>query len=137
MADTADENNNIAIFDNLNLRKYYVEIDSVRYSRDSVLINFEQNDYIEQFEDLKLFFKKYIGEELVSPFISYPDIKTKYPIEILDLGHQPDHISPQKIQLIQEYSADTENAKFYLIIIRRREKELISDGKKLIEVKII
>ena len=136
-ADTANKNNNIAIFDNLNLQKYYVEIDSVRYPRDSVLINYEQNDYIEQYKDLKLFFKEYIGEELMSPFISYPDMKTKYPIQIVDLRHQPDHISPKKIHLFQEYSVDPENAKFYLIVIRRREIELISDGNKLIEVKVI
>ena len=136
-ADTANKNNNIAIFDNLNLQKYYVEIDSVRYPRDNVLINYEQNDYIEQYKDLKLFFKEYIGEQLMSHFISYPDMKTKYPIEKIDLGHQFDHISPRKIQLFQEYSADPENAKFYLILIRRREIELISDGNKLIEVKVI
>ena len=136
-ADTANKNNNIAIFDNLNLQKYYVEIDSVRYPRDNVLVNYEQNDYIEQYKDLKLFFKEYIGEELMSPFISYPDMKTKYPIEIIDLRHQTDHISPKKIQLFQEYSADPDNAKFYLILIRRREIELISDGNKLIEVKVI
>ena len=136
-ADTANKNNNIAIFDNLNLQKYYVEIDSVRYPRDNVLINYAQNDYIEQYKDLKLFFKEYIGEELMSPFISYPDMKTKYPIQIIDLRHQPDHITPKKIQLFQEYSADPENAKFYLIVIRRREIELISDGNKLIEVKVI
>ena len=136
-ADTANKNNNIAIFDNLNLQKYFVEIDSVRYPRDNVLVNYEQNDYIEQYKDLKLFFKEYIGEELMSPFISYPDMKTKYPIEIIDLRHQTDHISPKKIQLFQEYSADPDNAKFYLILIRRREIELISDGNKLIEIKII
>ena len=136
-ADTANKNNNIAIFDNLNLQKYYVEIDSVRYPRDSVLVKYEQNDYIEPYKDLKLFFKEYIGEELMSPFISYPDMKTKYPIEIIDLRHQPDHITPKKIQLFQEYTADPENAKFYLIVIRRREIELISDGNKLIEVKVI
>ena len=136
-ADTANKNNNIAIFDHLNLQKYYVEIDSVRYPRDNVLINYEQNDYIEQYKDLKLFFMEYIGEELMSPFISYPDMKTKYPIQIVDLRHQPDHISPKKIQLFQEYSADPENAKFYLIVIRRREIELISDGNKLIEIKVI
>ena len=136
-ADTANKNNNIAIFDNLNLQKYYVEIDSVRYPRDNVLVNYEQNDYIEQYKDLKLFFKEYIGEELMSPFISYPDMKTKYPIQIIDLRHQPDHITPKKIQLFQEYTADPENAKFYLIVIRRREIELISDGNKLIEVKVI
>ena len=136
-ADTANKNNNIAIFDNLNLHKLYVEIDSVRYPRDNVIINYEQNDYIEQYKDLKLFFKEYIGEELMSPFISYPDMKTKYPIQIIDLRHQPDHITPKKIQLFQEYTAGPENAKFYLIVIRRREIELISDGNKLIEVKVI
>ena len=136
-ADTSNKNINIAIFDNLNLQKYYVEIDSVRYPRDNVLVNYEQNDYIEQYKDLKLFFKEYIGEELMSPFISYPDMKTKYPIEIIDLRHQTDHISPKKIQLFQEYSVDPDNAKFYLILIRRREIELISDGNKLIEIKII
>ena len=53
-ADTANKNNNIAIFHNLNLQKYYVEIDSVRYPRDNVLVNYEQNDYIEQYKDLNL-----------------------------------------------------------------------------------
>ena len=115
-ADTANKNNNIAIFDKHNLQKYYVEfdyVDSVRYPRDSVLVNYEENDYIEQYKNLKLFFKEYIGEELMSPFIVYPDMKTKYPIEIIDSRHQPDHITPQKIELFRDYSADPENAKFY------------------------
>ena len=73
----------------------------------------------------------------MSPFISYPDKKTKYPIEIIKLRHQPDHKTPKKIQPNQEYSADPENAKFHLIIVRRREIELFSDGNKLIEVKVI
>ena len=73
----------------------------------------------------------------MTPFISYPNMKTKYPIEIGDLRHQTDHITPKKIQLSQEYIADPENARFYLIILRRNEIELISDGKKLIEVKVI
>ena len=89
---------NIAIFDNLDLRKSHVEIDSLRYPRDSLLINFEQNDYIEQYKDLKLFFKEYVGEQLLNPFISNSDIKTKYPIEIVDLRHQPNHISPKKFK---------------------------------------
>ena len=84
-ADTANKNNNFAIIDNLNLQKYYVEIVSVRYLRDSVLVNYKQNDYIEQYKDSNLFFKENIGEELMSPFISYPDMKAKYPIEIINL----------------------------------------------------
>ena len=93
-ADTANKNINIAILDNLNLQKYFVEIDSVRHPRDSVLVNYEK-DYFEKYKDLKIFFKEYIGEELMSPFVSYPDMKTKYPIEKIDLRHQSDHITPK------------------------------------------
>ena len=64
-------------------------------------------------------------------------MKTKNPIEIIDLRHQSDHITPKKIQIFQEYSGDPENANFYLKIIRRREVELISDGNKVLEVKVI
>ena len=73
----------------------------------------------------------------MSPFISYPDIKTKYPIEIIDLRHQSDHITPKTIQIFLEYGGDPNNARFFLLLIRRREIELISDGNKLIEVKVI
>ena len=134
---TPDKKINIAIFDNMDIRKYYVEIDGLRYPRDNVLINYEENDYIQQYKDLKLFWKEYIGEPIISPFISYIDMKTKYPIEIFDLRHQSDHITPKKIQLFHEYGTDPDNARLFLILIRRREIELISDGNKLIEVKVI
>ena len=82
--DGAISTKNVSIFDNLDLRKYYIEIDGQRYPRDSSLMKYEQNDFIEQYKDLKIFFKEYIGEQLLTPFISYPDMKTKYPIEIID-----------------------------------------------------
>ena len=63
-------------------------------------MNYEQNEYIEQYKDIKLFFKEYIGEQLMSPFISYPDMKTKYPIEKIDLGHQSDHVTPKKTTIL-------------------------------------
>ena len=128
---------NIAIFDNMDLRKYYVEIDGQRYPRDSVLISYEENDYIQQYKDLKLFWKEYIGEPILNPLISHTDMKTKYPIEVIDLRHQSDHITPKEIQVFHEYGIDPDNARLFLIIIRRREIDLISDGNKLIEVKVI
>ena len=64
-------------------------------------------------------------------------MKNKYHIQVIDLGFQVDHITPKKIQLFEEYRANPANAKFFLIIIRRREIEMISDGDKLIEVKVI
>ena len=73
----------------------------------------------------------------MTPFISYPDMKTKYSIEIIVLRHQSDHITPKQIQLFLEYGADPQNDRFYLKLIRRRGIELYSDGNKLIEVKFI
>ena len=134
---TPDKKFNIAIFDNMDLRKYYVEIDGLRYPRDNVLINYEENDYIQEYKDLKLFYREYIGEPILNPFISYFDMKSKYPIEIIDLRHQSEHITPKKIQLFHEYGTDPDSARLFLILIRRREIELISDGNKLIEIKVI
>ena len=128
---------NIAILDNMDLRKYYIEIDGLRYPRDSVLINYEENDYIQEYKNLKLFYREYIGEPIINPFISYLDMKTKSPIEIIDLRHQSEHITPKKIQLFHDYGTDPDNARLFIILIRRREIELISDGNKLIEIKII
>ena len=99
--ENANKNKNSTIFDHINLRNYYVEIDSLPYPRDSLPINYEENDYIEQNKDLKLFFKEYIGEPLLNPFISYPDMKTKHPIGIIDLRHQPDHIPLKKFNLFK------------------------------------
>ena len=64
-------------------------------------------------------------------------MKTKYPIEIFDLRHQTDHKTPKKIQLFLEYGTDPDNARMFLILIRRREIEIISDWNKIIEVKVI
>ena len=64
-------------------------------------------------------------------------MKTKYPIETIDLRHQPDQITPKNIQLFQEYGTDPDKARILVILIRRREIEIISDGNKLIEVEVI
>ena len=134
---TANKNSNPAIFDRNNVTKYFVEIDSTRYPRDGVLINFEENSYLDQYRDLKLFYKEYVGEELLQPYISYPDMKYLYPIQITDLRFQVDHITPKKIQLFEEFSEDPANERLFLILIRHRQIEMISDGNKIIEVKVI
>ena len=95
---TPNKNNNMAIFDNLHLRKYFVEIDGIRYPRDGVSINYIEKDYKDQYRDLKLFFKEYIGEPILNPLISYTDMKTKYSIGIKDLRHQLHQMALKKIK---------------------------------------
>ena len=132
-----NKNANPAIFDNNNVTKYFVEIDGVRNPKDGTLINFEENSYLDQYRDLKLFYKEYVGEELFQPYISYSDMKYLYPIQITDLRFQVDHITPKKIQLFEEFSEDPANERLYIILVRHRQIEMISDGIKIIEVKVI
>ena len=74
---TPNKNNIITIVDNLDLRNYYVEIEGKRYPRDGISTNYTENDYIDQYRDLKLYFEEYIGEPIIKSFISNPDVKTK------------------------------------------------------------
>ena len=63
-------------------------------------------------------------------------MKTNYPIGIIDLRHQTDYITPKKVHLFQEYGIDPDKARLLLILIRRSEIDLKSDGNELIEVKV-
>ena len=65
----------IALFDNLNVRKNHVDIDGVRFPRDGVGIDYASNDYVDQYRDLKIFYKEYVGEEIHNILISYTDMK--------------------------------------------------------------
>ena len=128
---------NPAIYDGNHVTKYFVEIDGVRYPKDGVLTNFEENSYLDQYRDLKLFYKEYVGEELLQPYISYPEMKYLYPIQITDLRHQVDHLTPKKIQLFEEFSEDPIVERLFIILNRHRQIEMISDGNKIFEVKVI
>ena len=50
---TPDKNYSIAMFDNLDLRKYYAEKDGQLYPRDFLLKNSEEKHYFEQYKDFK------------------------------------------------------------------------------------
>ena len=121
------------------MKKDFVKIDGFRYPKESVLTNFTENDYLDQYRDLKCFYQEYVGEQLMNPFISYTDMKNKYPIQVIDLRHQIDHISPKKIQVFEEYKNDPVyvNKRLYFILFRHKQIEMISDGSKFIEVKVI
>ena len=136
-ADLPNKRTNISVFDHLDVRKNFIEIDGVRYPRDAVLTNYKRNVFLDQYESVKLLYKEYVGEEFLNQLISYLDMKTKYPIQVIDLRFQVDQLTPKKIQLFEEFRAAPLNAKLFFILIRRREIEMISDGNKLLEVKVI
>ena len=73
----------------------------------------------------------------MNPFIKYDDVKNTYPIQVIDLRFQVDHINPKKIQFFEEYRADPANARLFLILIRHREIKMVSDGNKITEIQVI
>ena len=119
------------------MRKYHVDYDSVRCPRDGVSIDYASNDYLDQYRRLKIFYKEYVREELLSIFISYTDMENNYPIQVIDRRFQVDHNNPKKIQLFEEYRGVTNDTRLFMILIRHREFKMISDGNKIIEVNII
>ena len=46
---------NNAFFDHVEVRKYYPEIASIRYPKNPVMVNYEENNYSGQYNDSKLF----------------------------------------------------------------------------------
>ena len=126
-----------AIFDHVDVRNYYSEIDGIRYPKNPVMVNFEENNYLEQYKELKLFYKEYIGDQLLSPIITYDKMKNYYAIQIIDLRFQVDHISPKEIRLFEEYDPNPVNTNLYVLLIKHREIKMISDGNKIISVEVV
>ena len=83
------------------MKNYSAERDGFRYPKESVLTDFSEKDYLDQYKNLKTFYPEYVEEELMSPFISYTDMKNKYPIQVIDLRHQVDHITPKKFNCLK------------------------------------
>ena len=66
---TPNKQNNVAISEKVIEKKSFCEIGGCRYPKDAVLTNFLANNYVDQFRDLKLFYKENVGEELMDLFI--------------------------------------------------------------------
>ena len=132
-----NKGNSIGIFDTINVTKFFVEIDGARYPRDGVSTNFEKHSHLDQYRDLKLTYKEYIGEQLLTLYVSYTDMKCFYPIQVIDLRLQVDHITPKKIRLFEEFCEDSDKERLFILLTRHRQIEMISDGNKIIEVKVI
>ena len=131
---TAGRPRNPAIFNNMKVQETSVNIDTTRYPDVPYSTEMALNKYTEHYKNIELFYKEYIGEQILSPYIAYDEWKTLYPIFITDLRFQNEYISPKKIQLNIKYRADTANARLYTLLIRNRIIEIQSDGRTMIDI---
>ena len=125
-----------AVFDDVDVNRYFVEIDCVRYSKDPVETNYSENKYLDQYRDLKLIYKEYNGESLLHPFISYLDMKSFYSHQVIDLSFQIDYITPKKTKLFEKNENTPENIILYVILIKHKEIKMVSDGNKITAIEV-
>ena len=64
-------------------------------------------------------------------------MKYFYPIQIIELRFQVDHISPKKIRLFEKYDDNPVNTNLYVLLIKHREIKMISDCNKIICIEIV
>ena len=67
--------NNSSSFDNLKVRKYFVNRWRQKIPKNSVNAIYNTKKYLNQYRVLKLFYKEYVGEPLLRPFVTYTDMK--------------------------------------------------------------
>ena len=64
-------------------------------------------------------------------------MKIFYPIQVIDLSFQNDYITPKKIRLFEEYENAPENTKLYVILLKHRKINMVSDGNKITGIELI
>ena len=125
----------IAVFDNLNLRKVFVEIDRVRSLTDFVSTDSVENDYHDQNRDLNLFYKEYVGEGIMNPLLTYSQEKLLcYSSHWFEI--RVEYVSLKKTLTLEEDWVATKHARLFLILLRHKEIKMASDGNGFTEIKL-
>ena len=75
----------------------------------------------------------------MNTYRGFTDMKNEYRIQVIDLRHQVDQIPPKKDQLFERFNTDAANvnARLFVILFRYRQIEMISEGNKIKEVRVI
>jgi hypothetical protein len=127
---------NPAVFDNLNLTNAYVSLNGVRYPGNDTVNNFPLNDYSVLYEMFDNFKKEFYGFNsfVGGTQVNFATFKTLFPIIVFDVRHQSEKIKTGVVDMKLNFTfndvvpADTT---MYSIIISDRRFQLKSDGKKL------
>ena len=67
------------------------------------MIDYDKIVYLDQNRDLKILYKEYFGGPLLNAFIYNTGVKKRYPIQLIDLRSQVDHINPKKFNYFKNF----------------------------------
>ena len=131
-----NQEQNPAVFDNLQLIKSYVTLNSERFPTSDIITNFNTNDYVKLYDLFDNFKKKYYGiDSLVGGTqVSFPAFKTLFPLLVFDVRHQNKRLKTgvTDMQVKLFFGANVPaNTNAYGCIISDRFFKMSSDGKNM------
>ena len=135
-----NQEQNTAIFDNLNVRNIYVTLNAKRYPDTDYDTDFTKNQFSRIYGDAALFRKKFYNmDELVSNSgINPQDYKTLFPLYLFDVSTQSEKLktSVSDIHIKASFNGDgvAANTIAYAVIISDRLFHFVSDGTKITNI---
>ena len=132
-----EQTQNNAIFDSPDIIEASCNIGTVRYPDNEYQIDFTRNKYNEPYNEIRKFYKDYIGGE-GSPYITFKDFKELYPLWIFDLRSQKDNPASQPIQVKFKfragYDAVGENYQATALVLTQNIISASSDGQRQFDI---
>lgn len=127
---------NPAVFDNMNLNKAYVTLNSVKYPETDIDNNFNTNKYATLYDMFDNFKKEYDGlSELIGGNqVSYSAFKSLFPIIVFDVRKQNEKLKSGVVSIQLKFNYHNPvpaNTHAYSIIISDRYLKQRSDGNNL------
>ena len=127
---------NPAVFDNVNLETCYVTLNSKQYPMNEVKSNFTANDYSRLYEMMSSFKREHYGfNNLIGGTqINLFNFKKLFPIVVLDVRNQKDKLKSGVVDMQLKFffnAAVPANTIAYAVILSDRLFKLQSDGGNL------
>ena len=127
---------NPAVFDNLQLTNAYITLNSERYPSGDIITNYTTNDYAKLYDMFDDFKKNYYGiDSLVGGTqVNFPAFKTLFPIIVFDVRKQNERLKSGVVDIQAKFQFGANvpaNTTAYAIMISDRFFKMASDGKNM------
>ena len=132
----ANQTQNPAVFDNVNLRQARVRINGEQYPKYPFQTNFGRNEYTQMYQCMDEFKKEFYGYNSLigGTQISYKDFNSLFPIVVLDVRRQSEVVKHGNADI--EVNLDFDRAvpadtHMYIIMLSDSLYQLTSDGSRM------
>ena len=132
-----NQNQNPAVFDNVDLREACLELNSEKYPKDSITIDFNRNDIARWYNSLDKFKKEYygynslIGGTQITPL----SFKNMFPFLVFDVRRQSEQLRSGVADMTLKFKFGTAvpaNTHVYAIVLSDSLYYMSADGQRMI-----